>query len=59
VLRESESDPVADLPVRRIVSFHLVDGQMRSQRAEIVDRVPGEWIAPFAHQRYDHFRWKR
>ena len=20
---------------------------------EIVDRVPGEWIAPFVHQRYD------
>ena len=28
-------------------------------QAEIVDRVPGEWIAPFAHQRYDQFSWKR
>jgi acetoacetate decarboxylase len=59
VLRDSSFDPVADFPVRRIVSFHLLDAQMRYQRAEIVDRVPGEWIAPFAHQRYDGFSWKR
>ena len=57
-LRDSPFDPVADLPVRRLLDFRLVDRQCH-QRAEIVDRVPGEWIAPFVHQRYDHFSWKR
>ncbi|HEX5945313.1 MAG TPA: acetoacetate decarboxylase family protein [Acidimicrobiales bacterium] len=51
-LRESRFDPVADLPVRRLVSLTL--SERRSvQRGEIVARVPGEWIAPYAHQRYD------
>ena len=51
-LRESRFDPVADLPVRRLVSLTL--SERRSvQRGEIVTRVPGEWIAPYAHQRYD------
>ena len=58
ILRESPFDPVADLPVRRVLSFVLADRQCH-QRAEIVDRVPGEWIAPFVHQRYDQFSWKR
>jgi acetoacetate decarboxylase len=52
ILRESRFDPVADLPVRRLVSLTL--SERRSvQTGEIVTRVPGEWIAPFAHQRYD------
>jgi acetoacetate decarboxylase len=51
-LRESRFDPVADLPVRRLVSLTL--SERRSvQTGEIVTRVPGEWIAPYAHQRYD------
>ena len=51
-LRESRFDPVADLPVRRLVAITL--SERRSvQRGEIVTRVPGEWLAPFAHQRYD------
>jgi acetoacetate decarboxylase len=52
ILRESRFDPVADLPVQRLVSLTL--SERRSvQRGEIVTRVPGEWIAPYAHQRYD------
>lgn len=52
ILRESRFDPVADLPVRRLVSLTL--SERRSvQTGEIVTRVPGEWIAPYAHQRYD------
>lgn len=52
VLRESRFDPVADLPVRRLVGMTL--SERRSvQTGEIVTRVPGEWIAPYAHQRYD------
>jgi acetoacetate decarboxylase len=51
-LRESRFDPVADLPVRRLVSLTL--SERRSvQTGEIVTRVPAEWIAPYAHQRYD------
>ncbi len=58
VLRDSPFDPVADLIVRRPLSFTLADRQCH-QQAEIVDRVPGEWIAPFVHQRYDAFSWSR
>jgi acetoacetate decarboxylase len=52
ILRGSRFDPVAELPVRRLVSLTL--SERRSvQTGEIATRVPGEWIAPFAHQRYD------
>ena len=51
-LRDSRFDPVADLPVRRMVSITL--SERRSvQRGEIVTRVPADWVAPYAHQRYD------
>jgi len=52
VLRESRFDPVADLPVRRLVGI-TVSERRSVQRGEIVTRVPGEWLAPYAHQRYD------
>ncbi|HEY8526964.1 MAG TPA: acetoacetate decarboxylase family protein [Acidimicrobiales bacterium] len=52
VLRESRFDPVADLPVRRLVGITL--SERRSvQRGEIVAKVPGDWVAPYVHQRYD------
>ncbi len=57
ILRDSPFDPVADFPVRKILRIELADRQC-IQKAEIIDRVPGEWIAPFAHQRYDQFSWK-
>jgi acetoacetate decarboxylase len=51
-LRESRFDPVADLPVRRLVGITL--SERRSiQRGEIVTRVPADWVAPYVHQRYD------
>ena len=51
-LRESRFDPVVDLPVRRLVGITL--SERRSiQRGEIVTRVPADWVAPYAHQRYD------
>jgi hypothetical protein len=40
------------------VSFHFLEHES-FQRGEIVERVPGVWIAPFVHQRYDSFAWKR
>jgi acetoacetate decarboxylase len=51
-LAESRFDPVADLPVRRVRSIELAE-RSSTQRGEIVERVPGEWLAHFAHQRYD------
>lgn len=51
-LTESRFDPVADLPVRRLVSLTLSE-RRAVQRGEIVTQVPGEWLLPFVHQRYD------
>jgi acetoacetate decarboxylase len=52
VLRESRFDPVADLPIRRLVEITL--SERRSvQRGEIVRQVPGDWLVPYVHQRYD------
>lgn len=51
-LTDSPFDPVADLPVRRIVSIDV--GERSSvQRGEIVATLPPESIAPYVHQRYD------
>ena len=52
ILRDSDLDPVADLPVVRLVEMHHGERQT-DQRGEIVSRVPAEWLAPFVHQRYD------
>jgi acetoacetate decarboxylase len=52
ILRESRFDPVADLPVRRLVSMTLAE-RRSVQRGEIHSRVPGEWLLPYVHQRYD------
>ena len=52
MLRESHFDPVADLPVVRLRSMELAE-RTSVQRGEIHGRVPGEWLAPFVHQRYD------
>ena len=57
ILRDSPCDPIADLPVRKLVSLHYLEHESQ-QVGEIVDRVPGEWVAPFVHQRYDHFSWE-
>jgi acetoacetate decarboxylase len=51
-LVESRFDPVADLPVREVLSITLAD-RSSIQRGEIHGTVPGEWIRPYVHQRYD------
>jgi acetoacetate decarboxylase len=51
-LRDSEFDPVVDLPVRTLVEMSYGERQT-DQRGEIVSRVPAEWLTPFVHQRYD------
>jgi len=52
-LRDSDFDPVADLPVRRVVSCEYTESNT-TQRGVIQGTVPQEWVLPFAHQRYDH-----
>jgi acetoacetate decarboxylase len=52
ILRESKFDPVADLPVRTLRYIEFAERSSK-QYGEIVRTVPGEWVLPFVHQRYD------
>ena len=52
LLRESPFDPVADLPVRRIVRMEYEEGTTLSNGA-VLRTLPAEWLLPFLHQRYD------
>lgn len=52
ILRDSRFDPVADLPVRELREITLAD-RSSVQRGEIHATVPGDWILPYVHQRYD------
>ena len=52
ILRESPFDPVIDLPVRRLVRFEYEEGTSQSN-GRVLRSVPGEWLLPFLHQRYD------
>jgi len=51
-LRESPFDPVADLPVRRLVTLEYEVGRTESN-GKVLRSIPGEWLLPFLHQRYD------
>ena len=51
-LRDSPFDPVADLPVRRIVEFEYTEGTTQSS-GRVLRPVPADWLVPFLHQRYD------
>ena len=51
-LFDAPLDPVADFPVRRIVSFEYAE-LATTQRGEIVARVPAASLLPYVHQRYD------
>lgn len=51
-LGDSPLDPVADIPVRRLVSMQYEEGRTQSNGV-VLRAVPGEWILPFLHQRYD------
>ncbi|MGW3287811.1 acetoacetate decarboxylase family protein [Streptomyces sp. NPDC001002] len=52
VLRESMYDPVADLPVRRLVEITLGE-KTSDQRGRVVERVDAQALLPYIHQRYD------
>lgn len=53
ILRDSPFDPVADLPVRRLLSITYTESN-QTQTGAIERTVPGEWLWPFRHQRYDN-----
>jgi len=52
ILRESPLDPVVDIPVRRLVTMEYEEGTTRSG-GKVLRSVPGEWLLPFIHGRYD------
>ncbi|MFI6683322.1 acetoacetate decarboxylase family protein [Streptomyces sp. NPDC050485] len=52
VLRESRYDPVADLPVRRVVDITIGE-KTTDQRGRVAERVSAEALLPYIHQRYD------
>ncbi len=45
-------DPVADIPVRKITSCVFEEGSSESN-GSVLRSVPGDWLLPFLHQRYD------
>lgn len=51
-LRDSVTDPIADLPVRSVVDVTFSENH-QTQTGVIVGTVPSEWVWPFRHQRYD------
>lgn len=52
ILRESPNDPLIDVPVKRLVSLEYAEGATQTG-GEVLQTVPGEWLAPFLHGRYD------
>jgi acetoacetate decarboxylase len=52
LLRDSRFDPVADIPVGKIREITVAE-KRSTQLGEIHSHVPGEWLRPFVHQRYD------
>jgi acetoacetate decarboxylase len=52
ILRESPFDPVVDLPVNRLVKLEYEVGSTQSN-GRVLRTIPGDWLLPFLHQRYD------
>jgi acetoacetate decarboxylase len=52
ILRESPFDPVADVPVRRLLTMEYEEGSTVSS-GTVLRSVPGAWLLPFFHARYD------
>lgn len=52
ILRDSAVDPLADLAVLDVVSITYTESH-QTQTGTLVQSVPGEWVWPFRHQRYD------
>ena len=43
---------MADLPVRRLVRMEYDEGTTESN-GRVLRSVPGDWLLPYLHQRYD------
>ena len=54
ILREAPMDPVADLPVAKLISLNYYQRQ-GGYEARILESVSASDIAPYVHQRYDDF----
>ena len=52
ILRDSLFDPVADVPVRKLVKMEYEVGSTQSN-GKVLRSIPGDWLLPFLHQRYD------
>jgi acetoacetate decarboxylase len=52
LLRASPFDPVADIPIRKLLRMEYEEGTSESN-GRVLRPVPGEWLLPFFHQRYD------
>ncbi len=51
-LGESPFDPVADVPVAALVRCEYEEGGSQSN-GKVLRAIPGEWLLPFLHGRYD------
>ena len=51
-LWESSFDPIADLPVRRLIGLEYAEGRF-AREARVLRPVPGEWLLPYLHPRED------
>lgn len=51
-LVESPWDPLVDVPVRELISLQYAEGKTITS-GKILRSIPGEWLAPYIHQRYD------
>ena len=51
-LRESANDPMIDVPVKKLISLEYAEGATVTG-GEVLEVVPGEWLSPYIHQRYD------
>lgn len=49
---ESPWDPIIDVPIRRMTQLEYVEGATNTS-GTLLEKVPGEWIAPFWIQRND------
>ncbi|MFC1419485.1 acetoacetate decarboxylase family protein [Streptacidiphilus cavernicola] len=52
LLRESPFDPVADLPVHRLLEITIGE-KSSDQRGRVAERVSAQALLPYLHQRYD------
>ncbi len=51
-LYDSPLDPVADVPIRRLVRAEYEEGKTRSA-GKVLRSLPQEWVLPILHGRYD------